>query len=75
MKTKPMPRRKPLDVIDMTCKYQRQATVEILREGHTAGMLSEVADNVLAFAEGMRGIVFDRLPRGKPDRLRYLAKA
>jgi hypothetical protein len=59
-------KRMPLELIDVTAKAQRQATVEILREGRTAAKLDEVADNALTFAGGMLEVVLDKLPPESP---------
>jgi hypothetical protein len=61
-KLKRQSRRKSLDLIDITATGQRQATVEILREGLTAEKLLEVADNALSFADGTLQLALDKLP-------------
>lgn len=59
-------RRKSLDLIDITTTAQRQATVDIIREGRTATKLDEVADNALSYADGILEAVLDKFPPERP---------
>jgi hypothetical protein len=59
-------RRRSLDLLDTCAVGQRQATVEILREGSSSEKLLEVPDNALFFANGLLSVVLDKIPPERP---------